>query len=529
MSRPNLDHLENSALALLRSAAADAPDGEFVRIAGEAFTFGETLERVEAVARGLLELGLQPGDRVALMTRNVPGALWSWLGAGAARLIDVPLNSEARGKLLAYFFEDAEPRVLIGDEEHLRILAEAIEVAPEIVIRLDGDDRPFGDRARQLTIDELLALGRESDLTLEEPRPDDTATIMFTSGTTGPSKGVMLPQGHYPAIGTLYAWNAGLQTDDVFYTVQPLFHIDARTYVLGALRQRATVALGARFSVSRFWDEVREHDATLVGFIGTMMWLLFKAEPRPGDREHRVRGGTCSSAPYEILAEFEERFGIEANEGYGMTESVMISGNPPHELAPGKVGRAAPHLAVSIRDEDDRPLPPGEVGEICFRPLVSHTTTQGYWRKPAATVEAWRNLWFHTGDFGKEDADGQLEYIGRKKDSIRRRGENISAWEVEQAISAHPDILEAAAIGIPSEVGEEDVAVLLVAAAGRAPDPVTLIEFVERDLPSFAVPRYIEFVEGLPKTPSERVAKGQVRERGITASAWDANQALNRR
>jgi crotonobetaine/carnitine-CoA ligase len=522
--------VQDSLIAELRSAAFDSGRTEFVHLGGVSFTFAEALETAEAVARGLLALGLHVGDRVGIMAGNRPETLWTWLGANAARLIDVPFNAEARGRLLRYFVEDTEPRVLVGTEDYLNLLAETLERAPEFVISIGScATRPFGAGVPQLSFDELLEMGAGSDRALKNPHAGETATIMYTSGTTGPSKGVMLPQRYYPSFGALFAWNASLGAGDVFYSPQPLFHIDPRTFVVGAVHTRTTLALGERFSVSRFWDEVREADATAIGFIGTMMWLLYKAPPKPDDAAHRVREAICSSLPYDVLDAFEARFGLRVNEGYGMTESVIITATPVDEYLPGRVGRAAPHLEVVVLDDQDAPVPDGEFGEICFRPNRGFTTMQGYWDKPAETNLAWRNLWFHTGDLGCRHPDGSFEFVGRIKDSIRRRGENVSAYEVEEAMCAHPDVQEAAAIGVASEVGEDDVAVLVVAVSGRVPDPEQLVAFVERDLPAFAVPRFIEVVDELPKTPSEKVAKGKVRERGITDAAWDANVALGRR
>jgi carnitine-CoA ligase len=530
MGRDDYLQAENSLYATLRKVAADRPEREFTTIAGKTFTYRHTLDTLEAVGRGLLELGLEPGDRVGIMADNVPEAMWAWLGANAARLIDVPFNVEARGRLLAYFVEDAEPRVLLGTRDYLAILAETISLDPEIVVCIDsGEDAPFGDRARHMTFDELLGLGSTSDRTLVDPAPSDTATIMFTSGTTGPSKGVMLPQRYYPAFGAMLEWVFEMTEDDVFYTPQPLFHIDPRAFTVVVIQTRSKLVLGTRFSVSRFWDEVRSHEATMFGFIGTMMWLLYKQEPRPDDSNNPARAAICSAVPHDVQDDFERRFGVKILEGYGMTECVCITQEPPGSYVRGLVGRPAPHVDVAVLDDDDNPVDVGTIGQICFRPKAGFVTATGYWRKPAETVEAWRNLWFHTGDMGRRHPNGQYEFVGRMKDAIRRRGENVSAWEVEQAISAHPDVMDVAAIGVPSEVGEEDVAVLLVAVPGRSLNPAELIRFAERDLPSFAVPRYIEMVDELPKTHTLKIAKDKVRQRGITNAAWDANVALGRR
>lgn len=521
------DH--DSLLALLRVAAREAPDRECLRIGDRSYSLRQTVAEVEAVARGLRALGIEPGDRVGLMCDNRPEALFTWLGVNAARAIDVPFNAEARGRLLAYLVQDAAPRVLIGTDDYLQVLADTVIEAPEYVVRIGGGSAPpFGERATHLCFDELVALGTGSTQVLPEPRADEIATIMYTSGTTGPSKGVMVPQRYYPAQGDHARRLMGVRADDVILCVQPLFHIDARAFLATAWAAGGTIVVGRRFSVSAFWDQVRAEGATIFSTIGTMVWMLFKEEPRSDDRKLPARLAICSSTPGEILHDFEKRFGVDVIEAYGMTECVLITSAPAGKTVPGRVGHAIPELEVRLVGDGDEPVATGQVGELVYRPREPFMMMQGYWAKPEATVEAWSNLWFHTGDLMREHPDG-LEYIGRKKDSIRRRGENISAWEVEQALSAHAQVREVAAIGVASEVGEEDVAVLVVAMPGQVIDPAELVAFAARDLPRFAVPRYVEVVDSLPKTPSERIEKGKVRERGITDAAWDGDRALGRR
>jgi crotonobetaine/carnitine-CoA ligase len=515
-----------SIVTELRALSNRAGDQPFLRIDGETYTYAEAWDRVSAVARGLLSLGVQPGDRVGIMADNRAETVWTWLGSNAARAIDVHFNSAARGSLLAYFVSDAEPRVLVGTADYLELLASTIETVPESAVCIGGGSARFGGQTQELDFSELLARGDRSAVDLPEPLPEETATIMYSSGTTGPSKGVMLPHGYYLANGQFLARGSGIRRGELTYNVQPLCHIDARVFLAMAVATQSTYALGKRFSVRNFWREVREHDADVFCTIGTMMLLLAKQEPEERDATQPARLAFCSSTPPDLLRGFEQRFGVQVVEAYGLTEAVLVTHTTAGATPPGRVGEPIDEYEVCLMDDHDAPVPAGELGELCFRPRQAYAAMQGYWRKPEETVAAWRNLWFHTGDFLRRHPDGQYEYVGRKKDAIRRRGENISAWEIERAVGAHPGVLEVAAIGVPSELGEEDVAVLIVRRAGADPAAQEIVEFAAKDLQTFAVPRYVEFVDTLPKTPSERIAKSEVRARGITPAAWDRERLV---
>jgi crotonobetaine/carnitine-CoA ligase len=350
-------HDHDSLLALLRTAALEAPERECLRIGDRSYSRRRTADEVESVARGLRALGIEPGDRVGLMCDNRPETLFSWLGVNAMRAIDVPFNAEARGRLLAYLVHDAAPRVLIGTEEYLQILADTITSDPEFVVLIGGGSAaPFAGRARQVSFADLVDLGAAYTEELPEPRPGDIATIMYTSGTTGPSKGVMLPQRYYPANGDHAARLMGVRDDDVVLCVQPLFHIDSRAFLATAWSAGGTIVVGTRFSVSGFWDQVRAEGATIFSTIGTMLWMLFKEVARPDDAELPARLAICSSTPGEILQEFEARFGVAIVEAYGMTECVLLTSAPAGETVPGRVGRAISEVDVRLVRVTLRPV-----------------------------------------------------------------------------------------------------------------------------------------------------------------------------
>jgi len=509
---------------LLVQRAQDHPDAPLLRIDGGELSCREVLDGVERVAAGLRVLGGRPGDRVAVMADNCREAVWAWLGANASSLMDVPLNTALQGKALEVPLASARPRVVIGTVDYLARIAAAGAEPPEVAVSIGGSPGAdlFPRATRQLTFHELLSLGRDASTERpHRPSASATATLLYTSGTTGPSKGVMIPQRYYSVWGRRGREYLQVAPGEVVYCAQPLFHVDARAYLLASLVSGATLALGTRFSASSFWDEVRVHGANVFSYIGTMLWLLYKRPESDLDRQHAVRVAGGAATPAEIHRQFEERFGIELREAYGMTESLFLA-HADATTPPGSVGRPVPEIDGELLDDLDQPVVGTGTGEFCFRPREPFSTSQGYWDMPQETVDATRNLWFHTGDLLRRDEAGNLYFVGRVKDSIRRRGENISAWEVEQAAMQHPDVLQAAAIGVPSPLGEEDVALLVRLREGAALAPADLHASLTAELPRYALPRYVEVVQHLPTTPSERVDKARVRAAGISAAAWDA-------
>lgn len=517
---------DDTVVSALAAGADRFGDDPFLRIGGHEISYGQAHESVTAVAAALAELGVSAGDRVAVMTDNCQEAVWAWLGANAASAIDVPLNTAAHGAFLEGQLAAAGPRVAIGTSDYLARIADTDLPSLELAVTIgEPGDVGFGSSVREISFDDLLSQGRNlSQHPLSRPDSSAPATIMFTSGTTGPSKGVMIPQRYYSVWGRRAATYLDVQRGEVTYCVQPLFHVDARAYVLNAVYCGATSAIGSRFSVSKFWDEIRDHRANVFSYIGTMLWLLYKQPESDLDRQHDVRIAGGAATPAEIHRAFERRFGIELREAYGMTESLFLA-HADGATPVGSVGRLVPEIDGRLIDDDGSDVPSGSAGELIIRPTTPHCTALGYWPGTSGAADAQSEEWFHTGDLLRGDASGNLYFAGRKKDSIRRRGENVSAWEVEEAAMKHPDVLEVAAIGIPSPLGEEDVALLAKVKAGSAVEPHELRQFVAQELPSFAVPRYIEFVDAFPKTPSERVDKGKVRAAGLSAAAWDVDAA----
>jgi crotonobetaine/carnitine-CoA ligase len=497
----------------LQRAARDDGDLPFLTIDGDNFTYAEAWANTLAVAHGLRGHGVAPGDRVAILMANRAEAVWAWFGTLAAGGVDVPLNAESQGGQLAYLLSDSAPRVLISTTDLIeRLINTEAQMSP-MVIDVDGEvwahlTRKGGSASQPATA-----------------RLGDLASIVYTSGTTGASKGVMWSHGHYPSMVQLYAEWAGFTRDLSLYCAQPLYHLDARAAVLLALYLRGRTTLATRFSVSKFWSDIDHAQANAFVFIGTMLQLLAKqtGTERSSDTQPLIGFGTA--IPSAQQRELEERFNVRLLEGYGTTEMPLILACRRDSTITGTVGTPADGVEVALLDEHDNPVPQGEHGVLCLRTQIPHSMTMGYWGKPEATVAACTNLWFHTGDLLRQLPNGGYEYVGRQKDSIRRRGENISAWEVEQAALDHSDVMECAAFGVPSDVGDEDVALLVVVRSDSSLDERSLATFMSNNVAKFAIPRYVEFVDSLPKTPSERVNKGAVRERGLTSAAVDVHTA----
>ena len=356
-------------------------------------------------------------------------------------------------------------------------------------------------------------------------RPGSTLAILYTSGTTGPSKGVMCPHAQFTWWGEIVGGWLEITAEDVLYTCLPLFHTNALNAFFQALIHGAHYVVGPRFSASQFWKRLSDVDATVTYLQGAMVSILQSTEATRLDGAHRVRVALAPGTPADLWGIFEERFGVHIVEGHGMTETNGVIGPVGGEQRPGWMGRLMPGFAARVVDDQDIEVPDGTPGELIMRSDHPFAFATGYWRMPEATVEAWRNLWFHSGDRVVRDADGYFRFVDRLKDAIRRRGENISAWEVEQVLLRHPAIAAAAVFPVPSELGEDEVMACIVPQKGVTVDPVSLVRFCEPLIAYFAVPRFIDIVEKLPLTENGKVRKFVLRERGVTPTTWDREAA----
>ncbi|MBB3051441.1 crotonobetaine/carnitine-CoA ligase [Prauserella isguenensis] len=525
----------------LGEAAAAAPEGAGVLIEGDRIGYRELDARADRVAAGFAELGIGRGERVCVVLDACPEFLTVWFGLARRGIVEVPLNPEAGRYLLGYYLADSGAAAVVCGERHETAVRACLPESVRHVVVVDGgttgDGTTDGTTDGGTTGDDAAAMpGRvtrhrlsdleEAGTTAAPPpgavSPGDPAVILYTSGTTGPPKGVVLSHQANVNLARHTVALMGYSPADRLYSVFPLFHSNARyCSVMAALEAGAELVMHRRFSASRFWDVCREQGITAFNYQGAMMSILFKQPSRPDDADNPVRAAFGAPCPQEIFAAFEERFDVRLTEIFGSTEVSIVTDMPPQRRRIGTSGRASANYEVAVVDERDEPLPPGRAGEIVARPRRPGWMFDGYHGMPAETARSWRNLWFHTGDRGYLDEDGYLTFLDRLKDTVRRRGENISSWEVERVVAEHPSVAGVAAYGVPSQLSEEDVMVAVVPADGATVDPVALLRHCAGRLTSFAIPRYVRVVEGLPLTPSQRVEKYKLRADGVTPGTFD--------
>ncbi|WP_332682470.1 AMP-binding protein [Bosea sp. (in: a-proteobacteria)] len=488
--------------ALLDQRSGDDGDFTYALVDGRPVTVRELAQSANRVANALSELGVRQGDRVCLMLDNHFDhviVFFALLKLGACM---VPVNIHLRGDGLRFILEHSRPRAWIADArfaEQLQPLAAALD-PPILIWRGKGEGEGAGI--------ELQALLRHQDATARPcpVSPDDLAALLFTSGTTGLPKAVMVTDRMLRCSAHAAARMTSPRPNDVFYAWEPLYHIGGSEVLVLALQHRITLAMVPRFSVSNFWSEARAFGATHIHFLGGVLALLLKQPEKADDRDHRIRlawGGGCPPAVWQA---FQERFGIPIHDSYGMTEaSSFTTQNRGGKI--GSIGSPVPWFEVAVVDDAGQPLGPRERGELRIRERIPGLLTKGYFGNPAATATLRDDEWLCTGDIGYRDEDGDYYFVGRKKDSIRRRGENITAFEIERIANEHPQVAESAALGIANDLGDEDVMIVLALKPGATLEPLDFIGWTEGRMAYFQVPRFVSFVAEFAKTPSERIRK----------------------
>jgi crotonobetaine/carnitine-CoA ligase len=502
-----------TVVSLLEGCARRSPDHVVCRAADVALTYAQLNERVNRAAHGLQTLGIARGTRVAVMLAHHLDHLVTFLALMKLAAIQIPVNVHLRGAGLAYIFDHSEPAVAIVDDEFAEALAEIVTAKPALRVAWR---RGAGAAAGERDLATLYASGDADNP--EVPVFDgDIRSIVYTSGTTGAAKGVVMTDRMYRAAALGSIWIGDIAPGSVLHFWDPIYHVFGREVVVLALMVPVTLTLVPRFSASQLWDEARRYGATHIHFVGGVLQLLLKQPPRPDDRRHGVRiawGGGC---PVEVWREFESRFGVPIHEGYGMTETSSFSViNTEGKL--GSIGKAVPYFDVEIVDEAGQRAAPGTPGEIRVAAREPGVLLSEYYRDPITTAATLRDGWLYTGDLAYADADGFLFFLGRKKDSLRRRGENISAWEVERVVNEHPLVEESALVGVKNEFSDEDLKLFVKPRDARL-TAAALIAWCQPRMAAFQVPRFVAFVDAFRKTPTQRIQK-QFLSRTID-DCWD--------
>ncbi|MEU6643591.1 AMP-binding protein [Saccharomonospora sp. NPDC046836] len=508
MTSQEIELPARSVPELVRARAARYGERTWATFEGRSYSYAD-LDRLSAnVAVWLRRNGIRRGDRVAMLMTNSLEFLPVFFGIARAGAVSVPVNASSVGEGLHYTLEHSGAAGIVADND--------------LVPRLDAINPLPALRWRVAT----GSLGEVFD-SHGDPKPVehellDPMSIIYTSGTTGPPKGVVLSHASYLNTGRYFAKHYGLGEEDVLHTCLPLFHCNAQqTTMMASLVCGGAIALNGKFSLSRFWTWIADSGATITNLLGSMLSLLEKRDPDPIERRTRLRFMAAAPVPESLHRPLEERFGVRIVDGYGLTETgTMACKNPVSDTRSGTIGIPLDHNEIKIVDADGTECAPGVIGEIVTRSRIPGAFLSEYFREPEKTAEAVRGGWFHTGDAGYRREDGYHVFVDRMKDTIRRRGENISSFLVEKAITQHPDILEAAAVAVPSELSEDDVKVFVSARPGATLEPRDVIEWARHRLADFEVPRYVEFRTDFPRTETGRIHKYKLREEGV-GNAWD--------
>lgn len=498
--------------SFLEETVAKNPDEPYLIWEDTVETYEQFNRKIDQAAAYWHELGVRKGDRVSFMADNSPEFLHAWLGLAKIGAVLVAINTGFKKAEAQYLVDHSESRFALIDPAHAELFAAIQQTSPSLVATLsvgaaDGFDDFFVE-ARDLN-------GTLPDVSLNG---DDLISLIYTSGTTGKPKGVMQPHRNYVMTGQAYPHWMKMERGDRIYACLPLFHINSQAYsTMGAIGAEGAMVLAPRFSASRFWPDVRKHDVTVFNFIGAMTVILSKKEPGPDDRNHKVRVAYGVPAlPHDVRMDIEQRFGLACISGFGMSETTFGLLEPIDEPRhPDSMGiprshpdPSLPATEAKIVDTDGNEVARGEVGELVVK---NAAMMLGYFREPEKTAEALVDGWLHTGDSAWQAEDGYFYFVDRKKDIVRRRGENVSSLEVEMVVNTHPDVQESAVIGVPSDLTDEELCVFVVARDGVSIDPEAIIGWCADNLAAFKVPRFVEVVNALPKTPTAKIEKHRLR------------------
>jgi len=482
--------------------------------------YTDALRHAQTYGAALREAGIGAGDRVALLCSNRAEFMQVFLACAWIGAVTVPINTASRGAQLRHILTNSGARLLVTEEEGLKAVR-GLDVLGGVELEniwLIGTDAQV-DGCTPFPTD------LQATVPAAAVRPGDTLAILYTSGTTGLSKGVCCPHAQFFWWGVHSGALLGIEAGEVLLTTLPLFHTNAMNAFFQALLSGSTLVVEKRFSASAFWESLVRHQATVTYVLGAMVPILLSKPATPHDRAHGVRVALAPGVPPQFHAEFTARFGMRLLDGYGSTETNFVIGAELSAQRPGTMGQVRPGFEARVVDDEDNTLAPGTPGELVLRASEAFAFATGYFGMADKTVEAWRNLWFHTGDRVVCDGDGYFTFMDRLKDAIRRRGENISSFEVEQVLLSHPLVEVAAVFPVKSEMAEDEVMTAIVLREGARLDEIELMQFCETRMAYFAVPRFVEYMDQLPSTENGKIQKFKLRERGTTDKTWDREAA----
>lgn len=511
--------------AMLAERARVSPDKDFLRFAERSMTYSETNDAVRDLANGFMQRGIRPGDAVCVMLPNCSEYVLAWLALARIGAVTVSVNTGYKELSLRRSLRAANASMMLVDIDYLDTVAAVTDEVPDLqtlIVRGHLEGSVATPRPVSIERFEDLAVPTTREV-LVDVAPRDPLMMVFTSGTSGLPKPVEISHAYALIAAEDSAVFTGLQSDDVLYCAYPLYHSEAPlNIVLPGLYLGATVAIGSKFTASGFWAEINRFEATFFTFLGGVVNILLAQPARADDASNTARRAFGCPIP-DNWREFEERFGVSLFEWYAATEGGMLAFDPLDTgHVQGSCGVPSQHYELRIVNEDGFEVPAGEPGEILTRSRRPYGQMTGYYEQPEATLEVFRDLWYHTRDLGYLDEAGRLYYIGRVGDAIRRRGVNISSLEVEQVLNRHPRVIEAAVVGVPGELGEQDVKAVVMTVDELAPEE--LVAFAQEGLPRAMVPRYVEILTDLPRTPTGKILKRTLREQWRSTTTYDAER-----
>lgn len=503
-------------------------DKTYILFREQKISFREINLLSNRLAQAFYSLGVRAGDHVAVMLPNSPTWISCWFGLSKLGAVLVALNTQWKAENITLSLKRTDAKAIVIGEEYLEEFLKAPR-SPELITIVSSKNTSLPLPEGFLCLSHLLQQAHRENFMGEGPRGHDPLIITFTSGTTGFPKAVVNPHHAYLWAAEELADYVQLTSREIIYTCLPLYHANPQVYcVLTALICGASIALAEKFSASRFWSDIVFYQATAFSYVGGVLPILLHQPERPEEKNSTARKCFGGGAPLEIHEAATRRFGLKVCELYGMSESgTWNTINRPEEIKIGSVGKVRRGFDVRIFDDYDQELPAGKVGEIVIRPLHPFIMFSGYYKIPEETLNSYRNLWFHTGDLGMVDEEGFFYFCGRKKEIIRRGGENISPLEIERVLNNHPAVAETAVVGVPDPILGEEIKAYIVLKEGKSVEPEDLIQITKEKLPSFMIPRYIEFIPELPKTASEKVQKEVLKNRG-RGNSWDRLQDIKR-